>query len=442
MWSHVGVGVAFAELRATMSLRAHALTLVLFSSVAATACSTNASIDDAAADGDEAITSNDAQIVDFTFSSEVLAPKSDDSRKAVISQLFYTVGALTSEHEANGQIGRVQTSAITETVEGDNKRIKYTVRLPVAWPAGKSVPKTYAIVLPNDTTKLAAFNDKYDGKCGTNEYGHDVFWHDWNPIATGCTVDAADVVKSTAKVTKNKAVTTGKYPEYDKVWADGALNVVAIFGYSDSGGASDQGEQEYDAFVSRAKALFPGATSTTNATSDSIHRDITVKAKVRVDGADRDVSITSLLIGTLYTSGPDFDTRYDPLSEKADLVVYNGHSELSKNTNALAAKGKVAPKQYQMFFFDSCDTYAYLDTALTDRRRAINGAEDPVGTKYLDVATNVLPSYFSNYAASSLTFVSALANRDAPKTYNQIMSDLPSDQVVVVTGEEDNTFHP
>lgn len=419
-----------------------ALALLTFFAASAFACSNGSDQTDDAA-GDEApITSNDAQIVDFTFSSEVIAPKGDDTRKAIVSQLFYTVGALTSEHQANGQIGRVQTSAITETAQGDNKRIKYTARLPVAWPKGKSVPKTYAVVLPNDTTKLAAFNDKYDGKCGTNEYGRDVFWHDFNPIATGCKVDAADVVKSSARVTKNKAVTTGKYPEYAKVWEDGALNVVAIFGYSDSGGASDQGEQEYDEFVSRAKDLFPGATSTTNATTHSIHRDITVKAKVRIGGADRDVSITSLLIGTLYTSGVDFDTRYDPLSEKADLVVYNGHSELSKNTNALAAKGKVAPKHYQVFFFDSCDTYAYLDTALTDRRRALNGSDDPVGTKYLDVATNVLPSYFSNYAASSLTFVSALANRDVPKTYNEIMTALPSDQVVVVSGEEDNTFRP
>ena len=98
---------------------------------------------------------------------------------------------------------------------------------------------------------------------------------------------------------------------------------------------------------------------------------------MKVGGVNRDIyDITSLLIGTLYTSGADFDARYDPLSEKADLVVYNGHSELSKNTNALARKGKVAPKQYQMFFFDSCDTYAYLDTKLVDRRREVNGADD------------------------------------------------------------------
>ena len=414
--------------------------LSLFATTAL-ACSSEAPADDVS-DGEDAITSNDAQIVDFTFKSEVLAPKGDETRKAIVSQLFYTVGALTTEHGANGQIGRVETSGVTETIEGDLKRIKYTAKMPVAWPKGRAVPRTYKVVLPNDTTKLDAFNAKYDGKCGRNEYGQDVFWHDFNPIAAGCTVDAADAVSSSARVTKNKSVTTGKYPEYAKVWEDGALNVVAIFGYSDSGGASDAGEAEYNEFVARSKALFPNATSTETRATTSIHKDITIKAKVKVGGVDRDVSITSLLIGTLYTSGPDFDARYNPLSEKADLVVYNGHSELSKNTNALAAKGTVSPKQYQMFFFDSCDTYAYLDTKLTERRRAINGADDPKGTKYLDVATNVLPSYFSNYAASSLSFVKALSERDTPKTYNQIMTELPSDQVVVVTGEEDNTFKP
>lgn len=425
-----------------MTMRKTFLLACLSLATSALACSDDAITEDDT-EGDEApITSNDAQIVDFTFTSEVVAPKGEDTRKAIVSQLFYTIGALTTEHQANGQVGRVETSGIAESTQGDLKRIKYTAKLPVAWPKGRAVPRTYSIVLPRDVTKLSAFNGKYDGKCGRNEYGQDVFWHDFNPIATGCTVDAADVVKSRAKVTKNKTVTEGKYPEYAKVWEDGALEVVAIFGYAESGGPSDVGEQEFTEFVRRAKDLVPGATQTENATTGSIHKDVTVKAKVRVQGADRDVIITSLLIGSLYTSGPDFDRRYDPLSEKADLIVYNGHSELSKNTNALARKGKVAPKHYQLFFFDSCDTYAYLDTKLVDRRREVNGADDPTGSKYLDVATNVLPSYFHNYAASSLSFVKALTQRDAPRTYNQVLTELPSDQVVVVSGEDDNTFKP
>ena len=155
------------------------------------------------------------------------------------------------------------------------------------------------------------------------------------------------------------------------------------------------------------------------------------------------MTLSALLITSVHTAGDDFATRYDPLSEKADLIVYNGHSELSQNTNALARMGKVAKQKYQIIFFDSCDTYAYLDTKLLERRKEVNTeADDPRGTKYLDIATNVLPSYFHNYASSSLSVFNALVKRDTPKTYNEILSELPSDQVVVVAGEEDNTFRP
>jgi hypothetical protein len=411
---------------------------VLALPVLALACAAPAA-DDGGASADDAITSNEAQIVDLSFDGEVYAGKDEETRKAIVSQLFYTVGPLTYQLNANGQVGRVETSAVSESIEGDLKHVKYHARLPVAWPKGLKPPRTYAVVLPKDTTKLDAFNAKYDGRCGKNEYGQDTFWHDFNPKAQGCTTDDADVIRTSARVTKDKGETQGKYPEYDKVWADGALNTVAIFGYAEGGGPSDVGQQEYEEFIARAKDAVPGATQTENAKSDSIYRDVTIAGKV----GGRDVSVTAILIGTLYTSGPDLAERYNALSESADLVIYNGHSELSKNTNALAHLGKISPKQYQIFFFDSCDTFAYLDTALTDRRIEVNGAaDDPKGTKYLDVATNVLPSYFSNYAASSLSLFRALLEKDQPKTYNEILAEIAADQVVVVTGEEDNTYRP
>jgi len=400
------------------------------------ACSHTVTEDDADM-GDDAITSNDAQIVDFNFDGQVKTAKTEDTKKAIVGQLFYTVGQLTSNFDANGQVGRADLTSITETTSGDTKTIKYHARMPVAWPKGREVPRTYNVVLPNDSRsdKLAAFNAKYDGRCGKNEYGQDVFWHDFNPTAQGCTVDAADVVKSSARVTKNKDVTQNKYPEYNKVWEDGHLDVVAIFGYSDGGAQGDAGAAEYDDFVQRTTDLLAGATKKDGAVSPSIPRSITLSTN--------QVTVTVLQVDTLYQAGPDWATRYDPLSEKADLVIYNGHSELSKNTNALAAMGKVVAKKYQVFFFDSCDTYAYLDTNLTQRRIDTNGAaDDPKGTKYLDVATNVLPSYFNNYASSSLSLFKALMQRQTPKSYNEILSELPSDQVVVITGEEDNSFTP
>ncbi len=389
----------------------------------------------------EDITSNAAQIVDFSLDGTVVGAKDNDARQIVVSQLFYTVGPLTTQFQANGHVGQVELTKVTETVQGDKRTIKYHARLPVAWPAGVKVPKTYDVVLPADATGLAAFNAKYDGTCGKNEYGQETFWHDFNPTVAGCKL-GVDAVHAKAKVTKDPNVTTGKFPEYDQVWSDGAFNVVAIFGESSGGATGDEGAAQFEQFVRDATDAVPGATAKTNTTTTSFVKDITVTGKVRVGGTMKPVSVTALLIDTLYTSGDDFDARYNPLSEKADFIVYNGHSELSKNTNALARKGTVAKGKYQVFFFDSCDTFAYLDTALTQRRIDTNGAAvDPKGTKYLEVLTNVLPSYFSNYSNSSITVFKALMNPDAPKTYNQILQDLPSDQEVVVTGEEDNAFH-
>jgi hypothetical protein len=398
--------------------------------------------DDGGDDTSSDITSNAAQIIDLDLDGTVVGAKGNDARQIVVSQLFYTIGALTTQYQANGHVGQVVLSSVTETAAGEAKTIKYHAKLPVAWPKGVKVPRTYDVVLPRDVTKLDAFNAKYDGTCGKNEYGQETFWHDFNPKAAGCKPDAADVVSAKARITKDPSVTTGKFPEYDRVWSDGALNVVAIFGEASGGAPGDEGAAQFEQFVSGVMGAIPGATSAANKTSASFVKDVTVTGKVRAFGGTKPVVVTALLMDTLYTSGEDFDARYNPLSEKADFVVYNGHSELSKNTNALARKGVVAKGQYQMFFFDSCDTFAYLDTALTQRRIDANGsAADPKGTKNLDVLTNVLPSYFSNYASSSITVLKALMTPDAPKTYNAILADLPADQTVVVTGEEDNAFH-
>jgi hypothetical protein len=398
--------------------------------------------DDAESDG--AITSNEAGFVDLDFDGEVLASKDGDAEKAITSQLFFTVGDLTA-FNANGRVGQRELSNVKSTDAGNGLvKITYHAKLPVAWPKGKSIPRKYQVTVPRNVeeTALSKFVDKYDGTCGKDEYGKDVFWHDFQPKIAGCKVAAEDVVSVSAKVAKRKDVTTGKYPEYKEVWKDNALKVVAIFGFAEGGGSGDIGGQQYDDFVSGVTTSLLGAKKT-ETHSASITKDVTIEGKVTGPaGEQRTVTVTAFLIDTLYTAGSDFDTRYDAVTADADLVMYNGHSELSKNTNAMARKGKVTKEKYQMFFFDSCDTFAYLDTALTDRRKQANGASDPKGTKYLDVVTNVLPSYFVNYSGSSLTFYKALLDDKNPKTYNQILESLPSDQVVVVSGEEDNAFKP
>jgi hypothetical protein len=428
-------------------MRLRALLPVLFAlSSGALACSTPAG-DDAQA-GNDAITSNDGKILDFTFDGEVVASSETKARQAVLSQLAYTQGILTTNEHGNGHVGHVVLTNVVETPAGGGKKsIKYTAQLPVAWPkTGNAIPTSYDLPVPKDITALADFNAKYDGKCGTNEYGQEEFWHDWNPKAEGCVIADADVTRSRATVKPYAGETTGKYPEYDQMWQDGELDVVAVFGLINGGTdrADDPGVEEYTRFVSGTQGLLTGGKVTANTKSASVLRDTTITGKVTMAGQQRPVKVDVLLVAEMQSVGADFDTRYAPLSAKADLIMYDGHAGLGKNVNALMRKGTVTAGKYQLVLLNGCQTFAYIDTTMNDRRIEANGvANDPVGTKYLDVIGNALPGYANNLTNMSMSLVRASIKSDtAPKSFNDLLNEMPEEHLVVVFGEEDNRFHP
>ena len=156
------------------------------------------------------------------------------------------------------------------------------------------------------------------------------------------------------------------------------------------------------------------------------------------------MKIDVLLVSEMKSVGTDFDKRYDPISEKADLIMYDGHAGLGKNVNALARKGKVAKNKYQLILLNGCQTFAYIDTTLNDRRIEANGAaNDPNGTRYMDVIGNALPGYTNNLTNMSMSLVRASIKSDtAPKSFNDLLNEMPEEHLVVVFGEEDNRFHP
>ena len=90
---------------------------------------------------------------------------------------------------------------------------------------------------------------------------------------------------------------------------------------------------------------------------------------------------------------------------------------------------------------NGCDTYAYIDSALADAHAAVN-EDDPEGTKYLDVVANAMPSYVSSTAAATMAIMRGLLSYDAPMTYEEILKEIDSAEVALVTGEHDNTYRP
>lgn len=399
--------------------------------------------------GQRPFASAEATLVTFELDGELIAPWQANAKKLVKQQLFYTVGQLNAHHS----VSRLDKVVITDVVKSASEvsgwmKVRYHASLPVGWGSKTEIPETFALTFPRriGPKSLAAFTESYAGTCvegGDHAVTSGNFWYHFRPAAPGCTFDPARVSLTNATVTVSPANTVDRYPEYDRVWADGTLRVVAVFGkYTDyATAANDAGIAAYSAFVDALRTGLASGLATTPAVVPPAPGvaapDVTFEGQV--DG--HAVSITALLIDSPKVATAAFDTRFATLTKNADVISYNGHAGLGANVQALAKKGKIAKGQYRIFFMNGCDTFAYLDDTLANRVAAAN-PDDPAGTKYLDVVVNLMPAYFSSMPTASMALVEALANPGEARTYEQIFTGIDSEQVVAVTGEEDNTYLP
>ncbi len=389
-----------------------------------------------------------ATLIVLTVDGELAAPWQTNTNKLIKDQLFYLVGQLNA-HDSVARLDKVKISNVVRTQNGDGwMKVTYRAEIPVGWGATSEIPSTFDVALPRriGPQSLIKFTNAYAATCSEAE-GHDVssanFWYHYRPAAEGCAMADADVVRRTASVRIDASNSEGKYPEYDQVWSDGALRVVAVFGkYADGAtSSSDAGIQAYDAFVSAMERDYGAQTATTPASFAARPGvgapDITWAGEVDAGS----LSVTALLIDSPKVAGAKFDARYKKLTETADIIVYNGHAGLGANVRALANKGNFLGGQYTMFFMNGCDTFAYLDDTLWKRFANMNPG-DPQGTKHLDVLTNLMPAYFSSMPTASMALVGAMSQPDDPRTFDQIFTGIDAQQVVAVMGEEDNVYDP
>ncbi|MFN3201205.1 MAG: PPC domain-containing protein [Bradymonadia bacterium] len=400
----------------------------------------------------KADSSAEAVFLDFEFEGRVILDNQWGLQAQIENQMLYTIGHLNGDRSV-GRLDRLELSNVRAERKDDHYEVTYTAQLPVAWGKKNSIPETYELVLPVDGTS-AGYNDfteAYMGSCvdwGAHDVDAGSMWYYYRPNRNGCRLDEADVFKTTATISPNANQTTGKFPEYDRIWADDAMNVVAVFGkYKDDATRdSDAGISAYNRFVSTVGSTFTGDVEITPAelaesglsNPGVVHPYVTFNIKLE-DG--RAVNIHALLVDNVRTAGPEFTERYERLTGDADLIFYNGHAGLGANIRALAQKGKWTPGQYSVVFMNGCDTYAYVDSALWDARAEVN-PDDPEGTQHLDIISNALPSFFSSMSRTSMVLINALTDIENPKTYEEIFAGIDRSQVVLVSGEEDNTFVP
>ncbi len=393
--------------------------------------------------------SDQATLLQFEFDMQLEANNVWNMERLAEDQLLYTIGHLNGDR-AVGRFDKLVLSNFERTtLEDGSTRVSYHASMPVAWGSKTNLPQTYEFRLPlrAASADFTAFTEKYMHSCvdwGAHDVDAGSMWYYYRPNRSGCRVDEADVFRTTATVTVSPENTEGKYPEYHQIWEDDLLSVVAIFGKYEDGAqtSSDAGISAYNRFVSELSRNLGQGMSTVPETIPSSPGVAVPDIEFRVTLADaRKVEVVALLVDNVRTAGAEFNDRYESLSGDADMIFYNGHAGLGANVRALAKKGKFKPGKYQIFFMNGCDSFAYVDGHLATERAKLN-PDDPTGTRYMDMITNVMPSFFRSMPYASMAIINGLLSYEEPKTYDQIFTKVDKSEVIVVTGEEDNVYYP
>ncbi|MDB4956110.1 MAG: Alkaline serine protease, partial [Myxococcales bacterium] len=196
--------------------------------------------------------------LDVEFNGKLVTDSSWDDKSTIGDQLLYTVGQLNGMN-AVGRVDKVVLSNIVKTNTGGKVQISYTAKLPVIWAKRNAVPASIDLKLPLDISYSGqeAFATKYKAKCidfGAHDVDSGSMFYYFRPKASGCSLAAGDVNATSGATSPSPVQTTGKFPEYTKVWEDGTLNVVAIFGkYEDGATSGDAGIDGYNQFIGAMK---------------------------------------------------------------------------------------------------------------------------------------------------------------------------------------------
>ena len=391
-----------------------------------------------------------AVFIEIEFDGELLTDSSWNAQQTVKDQLLYTIGQLNGKNSV-GRLDKVELTNVKSEAAGGKTRITYHAKMPVAWGDKRNPPSSVDLVFPRDMSyaEIEKFATDYGHTCvdwGAHDVDSGSMWYYYRPARSGCSLAAERVLRVTASASLSPTNTTGMFPEFHKIWEDDTLNVVAIFGkYEDGATSSDAGIDAYNRFVASMKTELSRYTVTslpaTVPSSPGVAvTDIEWNATLP-DG--KKIKVNALLTDNVRTAlnTTAFRTKYENLSTRADLIVYNGHAGLGANVRALSRSGKWVAGQYLIMFENGCDTYAYVDGSILTAHAAVN-PDDPAGTKYVDIVNNAMPAYFSSMPNATMALFRGLANHAAPKTYEQIFAGVDRSQVVLVTGEHDNTFTP
>ncbi len=286
------------------------------------------------------------------------------------------------------------------------------------------------------------------------------FWYFWNPSNPGCRLRQGvhyDVIKSSIKRIANTNVS---YPEYAKLVQNlsvPTIKVSMMMGMDDTSKGTDplrSGDINAQNYRGIRNTLIQMGFQESRALSEAEFEQLVghaVKTAHYVQEFVKEDKKARILVRLSFgPTGIDEDSDgfhwlMKEAMENSSIMIYDGHSglgghlDLASIENTEGFKFQPNKNQYQIYFFNSCSSYTYYNTMYFARKKT---AQDPKGTKNLDIMTNGLATYFSVMGETNMAVVKAVdswANDKGTMSYQTLARQIDSGNLFGINGDEDNS---
>ncbi|MCK6600136.1 MAG: hypothetical protein L6Q37_17360, partial [Bdellovibrionaceae bacterium] len=327
-------------------------------------------------------------------------------------------------------------------------------------------PNTYSFYLPVNPfqvwQKSLAPGKTNPYPCTDSHYAVEkYFWYFFNPKSYGCELvenkDYAQVQGQVQFIINTKAT----YPEYERLFVNGELNFHILFGMDNSSldwnpqSSTDLSAQSYRQLK---KALVQWGYTSRVWSAQEVKNFFGnlgyFGQKPYVEELSKQTNNGTVKYriffgaSTIY-EGLAFQKFLSYSLQDSSIMLYAGHSGLGEylnldlminnsNINNSPLKMTANQSRYQIYFFNSCSSYPYYNSQYFSLKKT---AQDPKGTKNLDIITNGLSTLFIAIAPSSYALMQAVeiyATQNKKTSYQEIISKANSDNLIGINGDEDN----
>jgi hypothetical protein len=406
------------------------------------------------------------------------APLAEDAKKAIEVQVKHLFGSMTNSPRAavpkNDHSIEI-TSTLPVSGQGSVFEISYHYTGTVLMTSGPIEP--YSIYLPlhpeSIATDAVTENSPSTPNACTDETDPqpEYFWYFWSPDREDCKLALGrDYFRVTARFEwKTEASIAPTYPEYDRLvqTRDGkkVIPLTVLIGKFDNGASGkplksrDPGAEQFASIRSELLGLEFSETKISKRDMKAIAKagkaDGEIKRGRSISGYPyasfftKETPAGTLEVRLFYGNSTDtgsngFFVLYQDALKNDAIMIYDGHSGLGDYLsleNLKKDRGMTPvsnPSIYQVFFFNSCTSYAYYNDSYLRWKAS---PSDPKGTKQLDILTNGLSTGYTSSDTNMVLVkaVHAWAMKGQRTSYGAITELLSLGNLIGVNGDEDNS---